>query len=229
MTDAALETLEVATGSQPEAAVIWLHGLGADANDFEPVVDALDLSGLPAIRFVFPHAPVRPITINGGMTMRGWYDITELDFRLRREDEAGIRESARQLIALVARECARGIASQRIVLAGFSQGGAIALHAGLRHAQALGGIIALSTYLPLAASLRAEAAARRTLPLFMAHGRHDPVIPYVVGAGSRELLVQAGYAPQWHEYPIEHGVNNAEIADIGRWLQQVLKADGAPA
>lgn len=223
MSDRDISCVEVETGDGPRASVIWLHGLGADGYDFEPVAGALDLGGLPAIRFVFPHAPYRPITINGGMTMRGWYDISEMNFALRRDDEAGIRDSGEIVEQLIRREASRGVAERTIVLAGFSQGGAIALHAGLRHRGPLAGIMALSTYLPLASALKDEAApGSHALPLFMAHGRNDEVIPYAVGAASRDLLQQAGYAPSWHAYDLGHGVDMNEIADIGNWLRQTL-------
>lgn len=215
-----LESLEIETGPAPDAAIIWLHGLGADGHDFEPVVPELGLEGL-AIRFVFPHAPVRPVTINGGMAMRAWYDIR--DNAIRREDEAGVRESQSQVEALIARELSRGIGSRRIVLAGFSQGGAIALHTALRHRAPLAGILALSTYLPLADTLEREAVdENRAIPVFMAHGRADPVIPLARAAESRARLESLGWGVQWHEYPMPHSVCAAELADIGAWLRERL-------
>ncbi len=218
-----LECIEIVTGADPAASVIWLHGLGADGHDFEPVVEALDLSGLTPIRFVFPHAPFRPVTINGGMTMRAWYDVLSLDFGSRRTDEEGIRTSARQLEDLIRRENGRGVDDGRIVLAGFSQGGAIALHAGLRHPQPLAGIMALSTYLPLASSLAAEAsAANRGVPVFMAHGQGDTVIPFQFGSSCARMLQAAGYALEWHDYFMEHGVAPEELRDISAWLRRVL-------
>jgi phospholipase/carboxylesterase len=218
-----LECIEIVTGADPSSSVIWLHGLGADGHDFEPVVEALDLSGLAPIRFVFPHAPFRPVTINGGMTMRAWYDVLSLDFGSRRTDEEGIRTSARQLEDLIRRENGRGVDDGRIVLAGFSQGGAIALHAGLRHPQPLAGIMALSTYLPLASSLAAEAsAANRGVPVFMAHGQGDTVIPFQFGSSCARMLQAAGYALEWHDYFMEHGVAPEELRDISAWLRRVL-------
>ena len=218
-----LSCIEVETGADPAASVIWLHGLGADGHDFEPVVEALELSAVAPIRFVFPHAPLRPVTINGGMTMRAWYDVLSLDFGSRRTDEEGIRTSARQLEELIRRENGRGVDDGRIVLAGFSQGGAIALHAGLRHPQSLAGIMALSTYLPLASSLAAEAsAANRGVPIFMAHGQGDTVIPFQFGSSCARMLQAAGYALEWHDYFMEHGVAAEELRDISAWLRRVL-------
>jgi phospholipase/carboxylesterase len=218
-----LSAVELETGVSPKYAVIWLHGLGADGHDFAPIVEEFNLEQLPAIRFVFPHAPMRPVTINGGYVMRAWYDIVSLDFSQRREDSLGVRESARQIEALIARENARGIADEHIVLAGFSQGGAIALHAGLRHAHRLAGILALSTYLPLADTLAAEAtAANRDVPIFMAHGRGDTVIPYDFGQRSGELLQVAGYPLKWHPYFAEHTVSMEELRDIEVWLHEVF-------
>jgi len=218
-----LETIEIVTGADPAASVIWLHGLGADGHDFEPVVETLDLSGLAPIRFVFPHAPIRPVTINGGMAMRAWYDVLSLDFGSRRTDEEGIRSAARQLEELIRHENGRGVDDARVVLAGFSQGGAIALHAGLRHPRALAGIMALSTYLPLASSLAAEAsAANRGVPIFMAHGRGDTVIPFQFGESCARMLQAAGYALEWNDYFMEHGVAPEELRDISAWLSRVL-------
>jgi phospholipase/carboxylesterase len=223
MNEALLESVEIETGPDPARAVIWLHGLGADGHDFEPVVNVFDLERLPAIRFVFPHAPLRPVTINSGYVMRAWYDVFDTDFGSRREDEAGIRQSARQVEALIARENRRGIAAEGIVLAGFSQGGAIALHAGLRHPGRLAGVMALSTYLPLAATLEAEASpANRGLPLFLAHGRGDNVIACRHGESSAELLRSRGYAVAWHGYPAEHTVTMDELRDIDIWLRARL-------
>ncbi|HXF65684.1 MAG TPA: alpha/beta hydrolase-fold protein [Burkholderiales bacterium] len=220
-----LQAIEIQTGSDPAASVIWMHGLGADGNDFVPVVEELDLDGAPAIRFVFPHAPVRPVTINGGALMRAWYDVSfgDLEGRSRRADEAGLRESQAQIAALVERESARGVAPRNIVLAGFSQGGAVALETGLRYPERLAGVMALSTYLPLAERLPQEAsAANRATPVFMAHGLYDPVVPYAMGAGTRALLAGLGYSVEWHEYPMPHSVCPQEIADIGAWLRRVL-------
>jgi phospholipase/carboxylesterase len=215
-----LRTIEVEAAPNPDAAVIWLHGLGADGNDFVPVVPELGLDGAP-IRFVFPHAPMQPVTINNGMVMRAWYDISDAD--IRREDAKGIEASQRQLEALIEREKGRGIAESRIGLAGFSQGGAIALHTGLRHAGRLAGIMALSCYVPLAERLAAEAAAQnRDVPLFMGHGRSDPVVAFARAVESRQLLEQLGYRVEWHEYPMPHSVCMEEIEDIGAWLKRVL-------
>ena len=218
-----LPTIEIETGDQPACAVIWLHGLGADGHDFEPIVDELDLDDLPAIRFVFPHAPMRPVTINGGYVMRAWYDIVSPDFSQRREDAQGVNESAVQIEALIARENARGIPDARIILAGFSQGGAVVLHTGLRHPHRLAGILALSTYVPLADTLAAEAhAANRDVPIFMAHGHGDTVIPYDFGQRSGELLQAQGYPVKWHPYFCEHTVAMEELRDIEVWLHAVL-------
>lgn len=224
MTVSLLPCVEIASAPQPTHAVIWLHGLGADGHDFEPVVDEFDLDRLPPIRFVFPHAPERAVTINAGYIMRAWYDIVSSDFSERREDPAGVLESAAQVEALVARENARGIPDERIVLAGFSQGGAIALYTGLRHPRRLAGILALSTYVPLADTLEGEASgANRDVPIFMAHGRGDTVIPYAFGARSGDLLVASGYPVEWHGYPMEHSLCLDEVYDIECWLADVLR------
>jgi len=220
-----LETIEIESRPDPAAAVIWMHGLGADGNDFVPIVNELDLTGAPAIRFVFPHAPMRPVTINNGHVMRAWYDVSfgDLEGHSRKADEKGVRESQAQISALVARENSRGITTGNIVLAGFSQGGAVALHTGLRYPETLAGVMALSTYLPLAESFAMEATpANARTPVFMAHGTHDPVVPYAMGKTSHERLQQAGYAVEWHDYPMQHSVCLEEIADVGRWLMQVL-------
>lgn len=222
---ALLETIELETSPNPTTAVIWMHGLGADGNDFVPIVNEIDLSGAPGIRFIFPHAPTRPVTINNGYVMRAWYDISfgDLEGNTRKADEKGVRESQAQIGQLIARENGRGIAASKIVLAGFSQGGAIALHTGLRYPETLAGVMALSTYLPLAESFAKEASpANAKTPVFMAHGTQDPVVPYAMGRGSRDLLQQAGYALEWQEYPMQHSVCLEEVADIGRWLTGVL-------
>jgi phospholipase/carboxylesterase len=206
----------------PDAAVIWLHGLGADGFDFVPIVPELGLPETLQPRFVFPHAEVRPVTLNGGMAMRAWYDILSLD-RGGKQDEAGIRASAARVDALIAEQEAAGVARERIVVAGFSQGGAIALHAGLRHPQRLAGIMGLSTYLPLDHTLAAEAsAANRDLPILMCHGSRDPMLPMALGQGSCQLLARLGWRPEWREYPMEHQVCMEEIRDISDWLQRVL-------
>jgi phospholipase/carboxylesterase len=208
--------------SKAQAAVIWLHGLGADGHDFVPIVDELDLPAGLAVRFVFPHAPVRPVSINNGMRMRAWYDIAP---DMRRQDEAGIRGSAALVEGWLQRELDAGIASERIVLAGFSQGGAITLHAGLRYARPLAGLLALSTYVPLPERFAAEARRERAdTPILMCHGRDDPMLPLSLGAWSRDLLRQRGYDVDWREYPMAHQVCAQEIADIGAWLRGRLAA-----
>ena len=215
-----LEAIEIESAKNPTASVIWLHGLGADGNDFAPIVASLQLPKA-AIRFVFPHAPVQPVTINGGMRMRAWYDIS--DGAIRREDEGGVRASQKLIEALIAREKERGTAAGRLVLAGFSQGGAIALQTGLRNAERIAGIMALSTYLPIADKLSAEAgAANRDVPIFMAHGSYDPVIPLARAEQSRGILQSLGYAVEWREYPMPHSVCPEEVTDIGAWLRKVL-------
>ena len=215
------ETIEVEPGTRPESAILWLHGLGADGHDFEAVVPELRLPERLAVRFVFPHAPVRPVTINAGMRMRAWYDILQLGGGP--EDEAGIRASQKLLEGLLEREVARGIAPQRIVVAGFSQGGAIALQTGLRYPERLAGVLALSTYLPLAGALPAERSdANRKVPIFQAHGRFDDLIPIERAARSRDALQALDYPMEWHEYPMPHSVCAEEIADIAGWLTRVL-------
>jgi len=214
-----LDCIEIEPRATATASVIWLHGLGADGNDFVPIVDELGLGADHGVRFVFPNAPVRPVAINNGMSMRAWYDITgvELDSG---QDAEGIRASAQAIEELIAREHERGVSAERIVLAGFSQGGAIALHAGLRHARPLAGLMGLSTYLPLAETLDAEAsAANRGVSILMAHGSQDPMLPIQLGQTSRDRLLEAGYDVAWHEYPMQHQVCLPEIATIGRWLK----------
>ena len=222
MTEEVLDSVIIEPSAPAQASVIWLHGLGADGHDFAPIVPQLRFA--TPVRYVFPHAPHRPVTINNGYVMRAWYDITGFD-RFREEDQNGIRTSARQVEALIARELARGIAAERIVLAGFSQGGAVALHAGLRQPQRLAGILALSTYLPLAGTLAAEAQpANRDLPIFLAHGSDDTVIALPHALLSKQHLEQAGYSVEWHCYPMAHSVCDDEIADIRRYLTRVLSA-----
>ena len=217
-----LQCVEVQTTATPGATVILLHGLGADGYDFVPVVRELEGHGAPPARYVFPHAPTIPVTINGGYVMRAWYDILGTDL-VRREDERGIRASRDMVDALIEREVARGVARSRIVLAGFSQGGAIALHTGLRQTQPLAGLIALSCYLPLADAFGNEAAAAsRTVPIFLAHGTQDPVVPIARGTASRDVLKAAGYAVEWREYPMPHSVCAEEIQDIAAFMQRVL-------
>ena len=213
-----LPTVEHETAANPRHSVIWLHGLGADGNDFAPIVPQLADPAWPALRFVFPHAAVRPVTINGGMPMRAWYDIAAADLVMR-QDEAGIRASVAEVEALIAREHERGVSSEHILLAGFSQGGAIALAAGLRHAQTLAGIIALSTYVPMLSTLAAERhAANAATPIFWGHGSADPVVPMPRGSESRDLLLALGYTVDWHTYPMAHAVCAEEIADLRKWL-----------
>ena len=217
-----LDAVQIETAPAPRAAVVWMHGLGADGHDFEPIVPELDLpEGLP-VRFVFPHAPMRPVTINGGAVMRAWYDVSGLG-GMRREDAPGVRESQRAIEALVAREKARGVAAASIVLAGFSQGGAMALQAGLRHPERLAGLLVLSSFLPLPDTVAAEAhAANRDVPIFMAHGVGDPMIPLARARDSRDRLAALGYRIEWHEYAIPHSVSAEEIADVSEWLRRVL-------
>ncbi|MEO8203215.1 MAG: alpha/beta hydrolase [Betaproteobacteria bacterium] len=216
-----LERIETETGDNPVASVIWMHGLGADGHDFEPIVPELRLPRSLPVRFIFPHAPVRAVTLNNGMQMRAWYDILELGGV--REDGEGLRDSQAAVEALIAAEEARGIAAGRIVLAGFSQGGAITFQAGLRHPQRLAGLMALSTYLPLAGTVEAERhAANRDVPIFMAHGSADPMISMGRALKSRKMLEALGYPLEWHEYPMPHSVCPEEIGDISAWLQKVL-------
>ena len=227
MTTDYLESIEIKTAPNPTAAVIWLHGLGADGNDFAPIVRELKLGGAPPIRFVFPHAPMMPVTINNGLVMRAWYDVTfgDLEGTTRRADEQGVRASQAAVDKLIAREIERGVEPRNIVIAGFSQGGAIALQAGLRHPQRLAGIMALSTYLPLAENLAAEGAApNRDVPIYYAHGTHDPVIPLAMANASRAKLSELGYTVEWHEYPMQHSVCLEEIQAISAWLSKVLGA-----
>jgi phospholipase/carboxylesterase len=215
-----MQAVEIETGPNPVGAVIWLHGLGADGHDFEPIVPELGLER--PVRFVFPHAPIRPVTINMGMRMRAWYDIFQ--FGGGPEDAAGIRDSQKILEGLIAEETRRGLTPKQIVLAGFSQGGAIVLQTGLRHPERLAGILALSTYVPLASTLEAEASpANRDIPIFTAHGEFDDLIPIRRAEASRELLVRLGYKVEWHSYPMPHSVCAPEIADIAKFLAQVLE------
>ncbi|NVM75588.1 phospholipase/carboxylesterase [Duganella sp. SG902] len=217
-----LQTIERETGPNPTAAVIWMHGLGADANDFVPLVPELDLAGLPPIRFIFPNADTMPVTVNGGYVMRSWYDIVATDLG-RQEDEAGLRASQAKVEALIARENARGIPNLRIILAGFSQGCAMTLQTGLRQSAPLAGLMCLSGYLPIAAKAAAErTAASQQTPVFLAHGRMDPVVPIARATASRDLLLQWGYQVEWHEYPMQHSVCQEEVRHIGAWLRRVL-------
>lgn len=213
-----LPTVENETGSHPTHSIIWLHGLGADGNDFAPLVPELVASDWPALRFVFPHAPVRPVTLNGGMPMRAWYDIAGAAIA-DKQDETGIRASIVDVKVLIAREIERGIPAERIILVGFSQGGAIALSAGLRHAERLAGIVAMSTYLPLHDKTADELAlANRNIPIFQAHGTADPVVSPALGTMTRDWLREAGYEVDWYQYPMAHMVCAEEIADLRAWL-----------
>jgi phospholipase/carboxylesterase len=217
-----LETIEKETGPQPTASVIWLHGLGADATDFLPIVTELDLAGLAAIRFVFPNAPVMPVTINGGYRMRAWYDVLGLEM-LRHEDEAGLRRSLLAVDELIDAEKKRGIKARRIVLAGFSQGCAMTLLAGIRHRERLGGLVGLSGYLPLAQKSAEERHAMNAdTPVFMAHGQFDPVVPIMSAQASRDMLRDLGMPVEWHEYPMAHATCREEIENLSAFLKRVL-------
>lgn len=223
-----LDTVEIDTEGAPDGSVIWLHGLGADGHDFEPIVAELDLHDRLELRFVFPHAPVRPVTINGGVSMRAWYDILTLD-RGGPVDEVGIRESSRQLNVLIEHEHERGVPYNKIVLAGFSQGGAIASHAALRFPHRLAGLMALSSYLPLPSKFADEVGNKvddqfRKLPIFMAHGALDPILAMPLGEKSRDLLETAGFNVAWHQYPMAHAVCAEEIDDIRNWLLSTFGA-----
>lgn len=218
-----LETIQIETAPNPTVAVIWMHGLGADGSDFVPIVRELDLSGCPPIRFVFPHAPAIPVTINGGYVMRAWYDILGTDLA-KREDEKGLRTSQTAVERLIEQEKSRGIAANRIVLAGFSQGCAMAIQTGLRYPEKLAGLLCLSGYVPLHAVIDAERhGANHETPIFMAHGRGDQVIPIDRAEKSRDLLQSLGYSIEWHEYLMQHSVCAEEIDDISAWLQRILK------
>jgi phospholipase/carboxylesterase len=219
---APLELIETETGPRPGATVIILHGLGADGNDFVPIAQELGLSAIGPVRFVFPHAPVMPVTINNGMRMRAWYDI--LGFELgSKQDEAGLRKSMAEIEALLAREKERGMPANRIVLGGFSQGSAIALMTGVRHRERLAGIVGMSGYLPLAQTTAAERNDANALtPIFMGHGQQDEVVDMSRGEASRDVLRALGYEVEWHEYPMAHSVCMEEIGDLGRWLTKVL-------
>ena len=219
------ETVEVGGGETPDGTVIWLHGLGADGHDFEPIVPELKLDDHADIRFVFPHAPVRPVTINGGTPMRAWYDVISLD-RSGPQDEAGIRDSAASLLGLIEREKERGIDSGRIVLAGFSQGGAIAMHTAMRFSEPLAGVMALSTWMPLESTIDEEVvecpeSQPRDLPILMAHGSFDPMLPISAGQHARDIMQKAGFNVQWHEYAMAHAVCAEEISEIRKWLVHI--------
>ncbi len=220
-----LPAIEVETGDAPGFSVIWLHGLGADGSDFEPVVPELGLDAAPGIRFVFPHAPPIPVTCNGGYVMPAWYDIISLDATTRQVDEAGILRSRDAIRRLIARENRRGVPCARIVLAGFSQGGAIAYSTALTHAEPLAGAIALSTYIPDQALIETEAtAANRALPIFAAHGRDDDVVAPELGLRARDFLAGRGHAVEWHDYAMPHSVCIEEVREIGRWLRERIAA-----
>ncbi|MFT5591402.1 MAG: phospholipase/carboxylesterase [Bradyrhizobium sp.] len=224
MTTSLLDCIVLDTAPNPTAAVIWLHGLGADGNDFAPVVRELDLSGCPAIRFVFPHAPTMPVTVNNGYVMRSWYDILGTDL-VRREDEDGLRKSQVAIEQLIAHHIASGIPASRIVLAGFSQGCAMTLQTGLRHPEQLAGLLCLSGYVPLNAKLARERhPANQHTPVFLAHGESDPVIPIARAEQSRDLLLSLGYAVEWHNYPMQHSLCPQEINAIGAWFRKTLRA-----
>jgi phospholipase/carboxylesterase len=219
-----LECVELTTGPSPAASIIWMHGLGADGHDFEPIVPALRPRLPCATRFVFPHAPVRPVTLNGGYPMRAWYDIFGFD-RQSRQDIEGIRAADVAICELIARENERGVPNERIVLAGFSQGGAMAVYTGARQTAALAGIMALSCYLLQPERLAAEhTAASLQSPIFMAHGNHDELLPVALGTQTRDLLQSTGYSVAWHAYPMAHSVSPEEVDDIGGWLATVLSA-----
>ena len=217
-----LPPIEIETGPNPTASIVLMHGLGADGNDFVPIAQELDLSSVGPVRFVFPNAPVMPVTINGGYQMPAWYDIYGPDL-VQREDEAGLRRSQASIEVLIEKEKARGIAAGRIVVAGFSQGCAMALMTGLRHVEKLAGIVGLSGYLPLAATLAAERnAANHDTPIFLAHGSADPVVVLQRATATRDALQALGYQVDWHEYPMAHSVCMEEIADLNAWLLRVL-------
>ena len=221
---ALLEHIEIETAPNPTVAIIWMHGLGADGNDFVPLVRELDLAGLPGIRFVFPHSETMPVTVNNGYVMRSWYDIVHSDLG-RREDEAGLRKSQAQIEALIAREKARGIPARRIILAGVSQGCAMTLQTGLRHPETLAGMLCLSGYLPIAPTVAAERTeASLATPIFMGHGTADPVVPMARAMQSRELLQTLGYTIEWHDYPMQHSLCQQEVDDISAWLKKVIAA-----
>lgn len=217
-----LEAIRIETAPDPTAAIIWLHGLGASGNDFVPIVRELDLRGCGPIRFVFPHAPTMPVTINNGYVMRSWYDILATDLALR-EDAAGVRKSQTAVEALIAQQKALGIPAERIVLAGFSQGCAMTLQTGLRHPEKLAGLLCLSGYVPLHTTLATEAhAANRATPIFLAHGTSDNIIPIHRAEQSRDILLALGYPVEWHAYMMPHSVCEEEVDHIGAWLRRVL-------
>lgn len=216
-----LDCIEIETAPNPAHSVIWMHGLGADGNDFVPIVDELELPALP-IRFVFPHAPMQAVTVNNGYVMRAWYDVLSSDFA-QRTDVAGVRASQALIEALIAREKGHGIVASNIVLAGFSQGGAMALHTGLCHPERLAGVMVLSSYVPIPDALSTEAhMSNHDVPIFMAHGRSDPIIPLSAAVQSRDLLVSSNYPVEWHDYSMPHSVCAEELDHIGAWLRKIL-------
>lgn len=222
-TENMLDYLERTIGDRATVSVIWLHGLGADGHDFEPIVPELNLTSGTGVRFIFPHAPQQPVTINGGMVMRSWYDILSMEIA-REIDEAGIERSSEHVRVLIDNEMNRGIGSDHIMLAGFSQGGAVALHTGLLYDRPLLGILALSTYLPLRRGIVAGSnPVNASIPIFMGHGTYDPVVPVQLGQQSREYLVSQGYEVEWHTYPMQHAVNMEEIRDVGAWMNRLIK------
>ena len=218
---AQLQTIEIETNPKPSHSVIWLHGLGADGNDFVPIVQELSLPPL-GIRFVFPHAPMRPVTINGGFVMRAWYDIVYQDLVMK-EDEPGLRQSQQMIEALIAKEETRGVPLNRIVVAGFSQGGVMSLQTGLRQPERLAGVMSLSAYLPLISTIEKERnAANNDVPVFLGHGIADNIVPLPLGIASRDRLLKLGYGVDWHQYPMQHSVCAEELEDISAWLTRVL-------
>jgi phospholipase/carboxylesterase len=220
--ESALECVIVETGPKPSFTIIWMHGLGADGHDFEPLVPELLEKDFPSLRFVFPHAPVRPVTINNGYSMRAWYDIVAID-RRSAEDAAGIQASADAIGSLIKREHAAGIPSSRIAIAGFSQGGAMALHVATRSEEKFAGVIALSCYLTLAKQFAMErSSANLATPLFMAHGQQDPVVPFALGEDSKRVLEGTGYKVEWHAYPMPHSLCEAEVADLRAFLKRIV-------
>lgn len=216
-----LQAIEIETRPKPSHSVIWLHGLGADGNDFVPIAQELSLPPL-GIRFVFPHAPMRPVTINGGFVMRAWYDIAYQDLAMK-EDEQGVRQSQKMIEELIAKEQTRGVPLSRIVVAGFSQGGVISLQTGLRQAERLAGVMSLSAYLPLTSTIEKERnAANNDVPIFLGHGIADNIVPLPLGIASRDRLLKLGYDVDWHQYPMPHSVCAEELEDISAWLARVL-------
>lgn len=218
-----LEFIEIETGENIEYSIIWLHGLGASGHDFEPIVPELKLLARPGVRFLFPHAPIRPITVNNGAAMRGWYDITSLNFESREQDDVGLAESVASVDELITHEIERGISESNIVLAGFSQGGAVALQAGLTLDRKIAGVIGLSTYLPMNAEAMSQVSAEKmATPIFLAHGTQDEVIRFPVAEQSRDKLMARDAAIEWHEYEIAHSVSNEEVDDLSVWLRRMF-------